>query len=784
PDMSGVRYAYQPLGNDGWYILNSVNKDYINSELSGVGRMDSFSIGVVVMLALLLLISVGMTAKNHLRDSRKERRKYIEACTLDSLTGLYNKSGFEAETQRALLKLPHDKVCALISFEVVSFRTYNELYGYEAGDVLLKTIADTIICYEKKGDVVSRLYSDHFIWFTTGKDNEEIFDTLRGAIKTANSTGLPFFLCAGVFLVDDRRMSVQNMIDKASIAKDTIKYNYSTGLAIYNESMLECRLQDADMVGNMMKGLESGEFIEYYQPKYNTHTETIVGAEALARWKKPDGEIIQPSRFIELFERNGFIRRLDFYIFEKVCKFQALQQAEGKALLPVSVNFSRVHMHDLHFSQRLFNITRKYGIDPKYFEIELTESAFIMDSKEQNEVADRLHKFGFTVAIDDFGSGFSSLNMLKDFDADTLKIDTKFLEGFERGGRVGTVVTSVIRLAKWLGIPVVAEGVETREQADFLHSLGCEAIQGYYYSPPVPREEYEKLIGEGGAAKPGSDNASYDTLSSVSAILGGDSLINSLLDGILGGFGIYELSRESLEVIRVNKAYYEMMGYSELAEFREHSLNIINQVLPSEKERLLDACRRAVSTGTVQKISASRYKSDGTLMQFDSIIKHIGGTKDRPFLCMSLVDSTERLLADREKEREKYSDALYSIFDEIFEFNYVENTLRTLSRDHVRCGEETRNLVEAEQNWVENIIYSEDREKIRQYMALARAGKINLPLNADYRTLQNGKIRWKTASLVSIAGGGYLICELDVTQIKLFEVFLADYETGFPVIRP
>ncbi len=782
PDMSGVCYVYQPLGNSGWYILNSVNENYINSELLGIGKMDPISIGVVIVLALLLLVSVGTTAKRYRRNSRKERRKYIEACTIDPLTGLYNKPGFEAETERVLLKLPQDKACAVISFEVVSFRTYNELYGYEAGDILLKTIADTILRYEHKGDVVSRLYSDHFVWFTTGTDNEEIFGTLRDAIKTANSTGLPFFLCAGVYLVDKREMSVQNMIDKASIAKDTIKYNYSTGIAIYDESMLECRLQDADMVGSMMKGLESGEFIEYYQPKYNTHTETIVGAEALARWKKPDGEIIQPSRFIELFERNGFIRRLDFYIFEKVCEFQASQQAKGRALLPVSVNFSRVHMHDLHFSQRLLNITQKYGVDPKYLEIELTESAFIMDSKEQNEVADRLHEFGFTVAIDDFGSGFSSLNMLKDFDADTLKIDTKFLEGFERGGKVGTVVTSVIRLAKWLGIPVVAEGVETREQVDFLHSLGCEAIQGYYYSHPIPREEYEKLVDEPGEKRLRCDDASCVTLGGINALLGGDSIINSLLDGILGGFGIYELSGDDMEVIRVNKAYYEMMGYSDVSEFSEHSLNIINQVFLADKERVLDACRNAVLTGTVQKISANRYKPDGTLMQFDSIIKHIGGTKDRPLLCMSLVNSTERLLTERENERNKYSDALYSIFDEIFEFDYVEDALRTLSRNHVRCSEETRNLAEAEKNWIENIIYSEDREKIRQYVALARAGKITLPLNADYRTLQNGKIRWKTASLVSIAGGGYLICELDVTQIKLFEVFLADNEPGFPTL--
>ena len=773
---SGAYYAFQPLGEGNWYVLNSISKEYLEKELSGVGRSGSFSLVIVIILALLLLFSVGMTARKRVIEARCEHRRYIEACTVDSLTGLYNKPGFEAETRRALSKISPNHACAIISFEVVSFRTYNELYGYEAGDALLKTIAETILMYKKRGDVVSRLYSDHFVWFTAGKDNEEIFRMIRDAIKTANTTGLPFFLCAGIYLIENRGMSVQDMTDKASIAKDTIKYSYSTGVAIFDESMFECRLQDADMIGSMMKGLENGEFIEYYQPKYNTHTETVIGAEALARWKKPDGEIIQPSRFIELFERNGFIRRLDFHIFEKVCEFLASMQSDGKTLLPVSVNFSRVHMHDLHFPQRLFSITQKYGIDPKYLEIELTESAFIMDLKDQNMVADKLHEFGFTVAIDDFGSGFSSLNMLKDFDADTLKIDTKFLDGFECGGKVGTVVTSVIRLAKWLGIPVVAEGVETREQVDFLHSLGCETIQGYYYSKPMAREDYGKLLDGRKSADYKSEKTSVVTLSGVNAVFGGDSMINALLDGILGGFGIYELSGDNLEVIRVNKAYYEMMGYYDMSKFREHSRNVVDQVFSPDRESLLETCRRAVSTGVVQKLTAGRYRTDGTLRQLDSIIKHIGGTEERPLLCISLADASDRLLADRENELDKYCDALYSAFDEIFEFNYEKNTFRVVCRNHEKCCEETRNLAEAEQNWLENIIYFEDRERIRQYIGVARAGKISLPFNIDYRTLRDCKINWKKASLVSLAGGGYLICEMDITKEKQLEIFLENYE--------
>jgi len=768
----GLYYAYQPLGSGGWYIVNSVSKEYLETEIAASRILDPFWTSVLVLIAVLLIVSIVIPARKRLIELREGYRKYTEACTIDSLTGLLNKPGFETEVGRALVELPAERVCALISFEVVSFRTYNELYGYEAGDTLLKTIAEIAKKAKNDGDVTARLYSDHFAWFIIGADSEEILSTLREAVKAAKMTELPFFLCAGLYFIGDRSMPVHDMLDKASVAKDTIKLNYSTGIAVYDESMLECRLQDAQMVGGMMKGLQDGEFVEYYQPKYNVLTETVTGAEALVRWKKPDGELIAPNRFIELFERNGFIRKMDFYIFERVCAFLASSMEAGKKVLPVSVNFSRVHMHDLHFPQRLSNLAQKYGVEPKNLEIELTESAFIMDTNNQNKIIDKLHEYGFTIAIDDFGSGFSSLNMLKDFDVDTLKIDTKFLEGFERGGKVGTVVTSVIRMAKWIGIPVVAEGVETREQVDFLRSLGCEMIQGFYYSRPIPRDEYEKLLDTNVSARFVGEKPDTLTLGGINAALGGDSLVNSLLDGILGGFGIYELSGDRLEAIRVNRAYYEMMGYPDAAAFREHSLNVLTQAYPPDVKALLETCRRAVKTGEVQNQTSRRYKFNGTLIQCDLLIKHIGGTERSPFICITFIDTTKRLLIDRESELDKFCNALYAIFDDIFEFNYMENTFRRLSRNHVKQSEGTTSLSEAEVNWLENIIYPEDRARIRHYIALARNEKLEFPFNADYRVIKNGEIRWVTATMVSIAAGCYLLCQLDVTQKKQFELLM------------
>lgn len=719
-----------------------------------------------LILALIMCI-LGLSLIVSIWAFINERKRVLTELSLidsvDSLTGLFNNKGFEAQAKKLLSASPEGRRQAIVVYEVVSFRSYNELYGFEAGDALIKTIAAIAKKYAKSDDVLARAYSHHFVWLVNGENEEEIFKTLKDALKEVKGTGLPFYLRGGLFLIDDRKMSIPDMIDRASIARSTIKKRYGTGLALFDYSMLDSRLPDTKLVGNIVQGLQNGEFIDYYQPKYNTDTEEIVGAEVLVRWRKADGRIITPNQFIGLFEQSGYIRKLDFCLFENACAFLAEATKNKELILPISVNFSRVHMHEELFPQKLFELTQKYELSPRNFEIELTESVFDSDAKITRKIVDKLHEYGFSVAIDDFGSGYSFLNMLKDFDFDTLKIDTKFLEGFERGGKVGTVVASVIRMAKWLGIPVVAEGVETREQVDFLRTLGCEMIQGYYFSRPVPREEFEALLKQETSSKPKRETAPEIVMTGIDAVLGADSLVTAILDGILGGFGIYEFSGTSLEAIRVNRTYYELMGYPDSAAFSGHSLNVVKQVYAQDVKKLLNACHMAVSTGKVQKILARRYKYDGTLAQFDCLIKHIGGSAENALICMTFVDAAERLSAERENELNKYCDALHGIFDEIFEFNYNKDTLRLLSRERKKIQNKVRNLETAEKNWLENIVHPDDRERLEQLVALARANEIELPVTAEYRVIKDGKTRRVSAYMVSITGGSYLLCNRDIT---------------------
>ncbi len=775
-------YTCHPTGINNWYILDYVKADSVKGSETHILHQSAFSAGLIV-LAVLLALTLATLLRRRRKQVAAERVNSRMAYTIDPLTDLYNKPGFEKRARDVLSKAPPEKVCALVSFEIVSFRSYNTLYGFDAGDELLRTVALIVRSHMGKSDVSGRLYADHFTWLLCRDTEEDVYQALRAAVRSAKDSKLPFFLCGGIYRIEDRSMSIAEMTDLSSIAKDTIKYKFTTGIAIYNDSMLKCQREDAELVGNMMSGLENGEFVAYYQPKYNLNSERITSAEALVRWKKPDGEIIMPGRFIELFEKNGYIRKLDYYMFERVCAMLSEAQATGAPMVPIAVNFSRVHLYDAHFPDRIANLVEKYGLDAKYLIVELTESAFIMEGKTLIEVVNELHAKGFSVAIDDFGSGFSSLNMLKDVDVDELKIDMKFLEGFEHGGKVGTVVSSVIRMAKWLGIPAVAEGVETREQIEFLRTLGCDMIQGYYYSRPISREEFEKKLLSGDIAAPAGDTPAALTIENINAVLGADSLATSLIDCILGGFGLYALSGGRLEAIRVNRNYLETLGYPDMGAFSAHSLNILTQVYPADVEPLLAAVRNAAKTGQVQRAILRRRNYAGEFGQYRCFIKSVGGTVEEPLICISFMDATEHMRAEREKELNKYSAALYGIFDDIYEFNYSTNVFRVLCADQTRCDSGPDDLNKREKSWLEKVIYPPDRAKVEGLVAMARAETMEYPMTVEYRILKNGEVRWVMSTTVKLSGGSFLMCILDITRRKQIDLLVEQMELAYRSVQ-
>lgn len=300
----------------------------------------------------------------------------------------------------------------------------------------------------------------------------------------------------GIYVIRERDLSVDAMYDRANLAAKQCKGNYIENYAFYVDEMREDIVREQQIVNHMRHALDEEEFVLYLQPKYSLQDNRICGAEVLVRWAKPEGGMISPGEFIPIFERNGFITKLDYYVWEKTCKLLAGWIAEGKKPSPVSVNISRVSLYNPRLVEAICGLTDRYHIPRELLELELTESAYTTNPKAIKETMERLQKEGFSILMDDFGSGYSSLNVLKDIAVDVLKIDMKFLSDTDQEGRSQNILASVVRMAKWLNLPVIAEGVERREQVDFLHSVGCEYVQGFYFARPMPVSDYEKLVSE------------------------------------------------------------------------------------------------------------------------------------------------------------------------------------------------------------------------------------------------------------------------------------------------
>ncbi|MEG1973217.1 MAG: EAL domain-containing protein, partial [Oscillospiraceae bacterium] len=346
-------------------------------------------------------------------------------------------------------------------------------------------------------------------------------------------------------------------------------------------------------------------------PVYSLSQGKTVSAEALVRWIHPESGIIAPNNFIPLFEKNGFITKLDFYMMDKTCQFLSNRRKEGKMPIPVSVNLSRRSIYSRDITGDLTGLMEKYDLSPSELKLEITETAYTDNPEQLKKTVIELQKRGFIILMDDFGSGYSSLNMLKDLPVDILKIDMKFLENFDVSSRAGNIVTSVVRMAKWLKLPVIAEGVETRQQVNFLSSLGCDMIQGYYFSRPITIEDFEKFVLNDGCA---SGEAAVPKLqqSDVDMIFGGNQFVSQIMSSAFGALGFYELNGTKLEAIRVNDGYYKIYGMNPKS-FSEMADNALKHVHPDDVEKMLKACNQSIITNKTQRLIIRAFHNDGHL---------------------------------------------------------------------------------------------------------------------------------------------------------------------------
>ncbi len=497
-DGSLIYLVTTKIPESGWTLSLKISMDEINN-IYDVQKKSDFTLIGFAILIILALVSVEAKILDFFQ------RKQLIATVYDPLTNLWTRQRFESEATK-MLRSSRSKFM-LIEADIRGFKFINQNYGEEDADNLIlaysKMLSKAIANYHA---IIGRGFADHFYIFLKITSVHHAMNTFKEQMalfsEASKKYEIPFFPKFGIsFLMPHSDISgnkIQSLIGQASFAKSTIKDNLLTQYAVYNSKLLEKINEERFIESHMQQALEDREFFVMYQPKISLSDDRIVGAEALVRWNSPKLGLMTPDKFIPLFERNGFITKLDYYVYDEVFRFIQTQLAKGLPVVPISVNMSRNHNKPEKFMHDFMEIFNKYSIPSKLVQIEILERS-VMDNDNLEDITDKLHKEGFTVAMDDFGSGESSLNMLTKIPVDVLKFDREFLNSStDSEGRIDKksekFIHILIDLSKNLDKQTVFEGVETQAQRDFLRSIECDQAQGFFYSKPLSEQDFVQFI--------------------------------------------------------------------------------------------------------------------------------------------------------------------------------------------------------------------------------------------------------------------------------------------------
>ena len=423
----------------------------------------------------------------------RETAAMVNQFQYDSLTGLQNKEFFYRKVEK-ILRRDLDKTHYIICSDVENFKLYNDLFGMAAGDELLKQIAVQLNEMVGGKGICGRQGADRFMCLSENADICSVAKLGKFTEELNQAVGGHVVIKWGIYEIKDRNVSVEQMCDRAFLAAERIKGQYKKNVSLYDDELRNRMLRDQALTEIMENALAEEQFEVYLQPKYKLEGELLAGAEALVRWNHPELGFISPGDFIPLFEKNGFITQLDLYIWEKVCKILKSWEEKGYPLIPVSTNVSRADIYQIDLVETMKGLVEKYQINPAVLHIEITESVYTENAAQIINTVDRLRKAGFVIEMDDFGSGYSSLNMLNKMKLDILKLDMKFIQSEIAKSVEQGILHFIVGLARWMGLTVIAEGVETREQLERLREIGCDYVQGYFFSKPIPQKEFEELL--------------------------------------------------------------------------------------------------------------------------------------------------------------------------------------------------------------------------------------------------------------------------------------------------
>lgn len=485
-DVNGdnILSSYTPIeGIHDWYLISSISASAVSPNANIVIKLFYFILCFIVIVFSLWLLYF-FNYKN------RQQAKLSKIAFVDPVThgNTYNKFTVYLED---VLHTKKEQSFYMLVLDIDNFKYINSYYGFDVGDNILYQIYHSIERLLVDEEAICRISSDHFIVLLKDVNQERLARLVKDASQ--NEQGLRLYFTAGIYEINDPFESINLMLDKASAAAHESKDTLHKRIRFYTDEYDKKMIHNEKMKREIEQALANSEMVPYFQPKVDIHDRSLVGAEALARWRKPDGTLIPPFEFIPLCEKTGLIIDLDMMIFEKTLQFLQKHLQAGNPCVPISVNFSRTHLLDGTFISKLQTLLQKYGIPPNLIELELTESIWIDNHDMIKEFIDNLHEQGLQISMDDFGSGYSSLNMLKDVNIDVLKIDQVFLQSTENSDRQMIILASIVRMAKDLNIRTVVEGVETIEQVELMNQVGCRIAQGYHFAKPMDMESFEEI---------------------------------------------------------------------------------------------------------------------------------------------------------------------------------------------------------------------------------------------------------------------------------------------------
>lgn len=604
----------------------------------------------------------------------RETASMMNMMQYDRLSGLYSKEFFYQKVKTILISNPgiqYDIVCS----DIENFKLINDVFGVSTGDKLLCTVAEVYKESREYNGICGRLNADRFACLAERRRNytNGMFQEKIEKISKKMELG-SIVMKWGIYTIENYTVPVDQMCDRALLAAQSIKGQYGKYFAEYDDKLRDLLLKEQAITDSMESALRQNQFKVYLQPKYRIKDGLMVGAEALVRWNHPKWGIQSPAKFIPLFEKNGFITKLDQFVWEKACVFMREWDDKGYTPISVSVNVSRADIYNADITDILTGIIQKYDLPPSRLHLEITESAYTENPKQIIDTVAHLRELGFIIEMDDFGTGYSSLNMLNEMPIDLLKLDMKFIQNETAKSDSKGILQFIINLARWMNLGVVAEGVETKEQLNFLSENGCDYVQGYYFSKPLPQDEFETLLADLSRAQAVSG---LDHIMSHLGFLHNELErkdvppgIEELVHDIPGGIASYRVENNRFIPTFFSDGVIALSGhtreeYEDMARFDAMEL-----IYEPDRGMVAAAARTALVSGEVLDVSYRIRSKEGNLIWI-----HLNGRRIGPLAEASRFYAVFTRLSAETRQFQSIlnetADSIYIIEKESYDLLYI-----------------------------------------------------------------------------------------------------------------